>query len=111
MKNYVQPGRTLDVVLDGTYASGDGFVFGNGFGICATNGINGDTVAVDVEGVFTLPKLAGSAWTQGEKIAWDTATKKATDATTSGNKAIGYAVIAAGSADTTGTVKLVPSLT
>lgn len=59
-----------------------------------------------VVGVFTgLAKTTGQAWAEGEKLYWVTGTSKFST-TAGGNQLVGTAAVAAGSADTTGAVRL-----
>ncbi|WP_232302453.1 DUF2190 family protein [Elstera litoralis] len=56
-------------------------------------------------GVYTLAKVAGSAWTVGEIVYWDNAAKACTD-TPASNLKIGHATEAAASSATAGAVRL-----
>lgn len=59
-----------------------------------------------VVGVFTgLAKTTGETWSEGEKLYWVTGTSKFST-TAGGNTLVGTAAAAAGSADTTGSVRL-----
>lgn len=59
----------------------------------------------DVEGEFTVPKVAGVAWTEGQLIYWVNATTNFGTVST-GNQLVGAASAAAASGDTTGRVRL-----
>lgn len=106
MRNYVQPGDTLDLTSPvGGVTSGEATLFGAIFGVAATDAAAGKKVAVKVEGVFTLPKATGAGIDEGAKAYWITVDKKLT-ATASGNTLIGHAVETAASGATTVTVRL-----
>jgi len=93
-----------------TIASGAVVVMGNIIGVALEDIANGSTGSVAVEGVFTLPKVTGSAWTIGSKLLWDVSAGKfdvgsATPATGDVSMCC-VAAAAAASAATTGAVKL-----
>lgn len=105
MKNHIQPGNvvTLTAPAGGT-RSGDGVLVNALFGVAAYDADEGAEVEVSLVGVYALPKSSG-AIAEGAKVYWDS-TAKAVTATASGNKLIGAAVRAAGSAETTARVRL-----
>lgn len=105
MKNFLENGDHVVVTAPGAVASGDFVVVGSLYGVAmGTSAIN-DPVVLSREGVFKLPKLAGTAWVQGDKLYWDAGAANFTKVA-AGNKAIGVAFAAAASADTTGQVSL-----
>ena len=70
--NYVQNGEVLAYTNAGSaIASGDVVVIGNIMGVALTDIANLETGSVAIEGVFTLPKVAGAVIAQGEKVIWD----------------------------------------
>lgn len=106
MRNYIQPGDTLNLTApSGGVASGQATLFGSIFGVAAKDAAAGKKVAVKVEGVFTLPKATGAGIDEGAKVYWITADKKVT-ATAGSNTFIGHAVEAATSGATTVAVRL-----
>lgn len=106
MRNYVQPGDTLDLTAPvGGVVSGQAALFGAIFGIASTDATAGAKVAVKVEGVFIVPKATGAGLTEGAKTYWDATAKKVT-ATATDNTLIGHAVEAAASDATTALVRL-----
>lgn len=106
MRNYVQPGDTLDLTAPtGGLASGQAHLFGGIFGVAAKSAAQGEKVAVKVEGVFTLPKATGGGLTEGQKAYWDATAKKIT-ATATDNTLIGHAVEPAATGATTATVRI-----
>lgn len=77
-------------------------------------GVNLETVAsgalqpVAIEGVWTLNKTSGQAYTVGQQV-YSTSTGLITSvATTAGNVPAGYAVKAAATGDATAEIKLLP---
>lgn len=106
--DFVQPGRTL------TFIAPSGGVT-NGVPVLVQNVVvvPNSTVAVgiafegDIEGVFTLPKTAGAAWTAGQVLYWDSAAGSFATAQSATARRAGVAAAAALSADTTGNVKLI----
>jgi predicted RecA/RadA family phage recombinase len=105
MKNYVQPGNTLTLAAPYQVAAGAGLLVGTIFGVANCDAANGSPVEADIVGVFDLAKATGEAWSQGGAIYWDNTAKKCTT-TSSGNKLIGAAALAALSGDTIGRVRL-----
>lgn len=103
--NYVQPGKVITLTAPATQTSGSVVKVGSLVGIAMAAAASGAEVEVCVEGVFTVDKATGSAWTEGEKIYWDAAASKFTDTSTS-NTLCGYAVAAAASGATSGTILL-----
>lgn len=109
---YVQDGDVLDYTntSGSTITSGTPVVMGNIIGVALADIANNATGAVAIDGVFTLPKVTGSAWTIGSKLLWDVSAGKfdvgsATPAT--GDVSVCcVAAAAAASAATTGAVKL-----
>lgn len=114
MKNLFQRGNVID------YANGGAAIVAGAIvglkhcigvartAIAATTGVG----AVDVEGVFYLPKVPGTAWLQGEKLIYDVSAGKmdASSATpaTGDITGCGVAAYAAASGDAFGYVKLTP---
>ena len=106
MRNFVQEGVVLTVIAPAAVTSGQLVIVGNIAGVSAYDAASGAEAELRVEGVFTLPKVAGDAITAGQPV-------KATAAgvvSAAGSFTIGYAVAAAGAGTTTVTVRLVPSV-
>ena len=104
MKNFVQPGKNLELIAPRDLKSGDGFLVGSIFGVASTDAPSGSKVVGVTEEVFDLPKAAGAV-TQGAKAYWDnTAFVVTTNA--SGTVLIGAFTQAAASGDAIGRVKL-----
>lgn len=108
MKNYVQPGNALTVPApSGGVTSGDPVLIGSLFGIAATTADEAADVELATVGVFDLPKVAGTAASQGAVIYWDAAEAEATpDDDEGANKRIGIAVLNAADVATIVRVRL-----
>jgi predicted RecA/RadA family phage recombinase len=104
-KNYIQPGEVLDVTLAAIITSGSGLLVGVRLGVALTDGAIGDTIAVQVKGVFNLPKLSTDVVAQGAALYWDNTNKRLTTTSTS-NTLAGYAAAAAGNGVTTVNIAL-----
>lgn len=99
MKNFVQDGKVIDVTLAAAILSGAAILIGNMVGVAVSSGAIGDTVAVDLFGVFTLSKAAGAV-SQGQILYWDDTAKVVTTSSNTGaNYKIGHAFAAALSGD------------
>lgn len=105
MKNYKQSGEIIAVVAPADVASGDFVVVGSFFGVAQVAALTGALVPIVREGVFTLPKATGTAWTTGDALYWDSSASKFTK-TAAGNKPVGVASADAASGDTTGDVSI-----
>lgn len=103
-RTYIQPGHVLDVTASGSdIAAGDVVVRGARVAVALDNIADGDTGSASVEGVHELPKVSGSAISQGATVYWN---GSAMTTASSGNTEAGYAFEAAQSADTSMAVKL-----
>lgn len=80
MKNQVSEGKTLNWTNNtaGTIASGDPVLVGSILAVAMTDAGIGDTAAVALEGVYTLPKVSAESFVQGEKLRFDISEKKLT---------------------------------
>ena len=81
-------------------------------GIAITDIANGETGAVAVKGKFTVPKVSGAVFAQGEKLIWDSSAGAFDDSSaTPATGDITGGVVAAGAGangETTATVILTP---
>lgn len=109
MKNYIQQGLVIDVVLAATIASGAALLVGKLFGVAQKAGAIGETVGLVTEGVFDLPYGVAATVAVGDLVYWDDTAKTVTKTATSNTK-VGVAVLAAASADPTLRVKLIPTI-
>ena len=107
MRNHVQPGRTLTIPAPAAVVSGGVVVAGQIIGVANGSAAEGDPVDVDVEGVFSLPKVAALAIDVGDLVYWDSTAGLATK-TATGNKKLGYATEAAANPSASVNVRLVP---
>lgn len=107
MKNKVSEGRTFDFAVTGEdVKSGDVVVAGDMAGIALTDGKVGETIAVAVEGVYSLPKGSG-AINQGKKVYFSAAEKNiVTTDTDTDTVFVGYAWRAAAAGDPVIQVKI-----
>lgn len=105
MKNYIQPGLSVDVLAPYDVLSGGGALVGSLFGVAGATAVSGAAVTLTRTGVFELPKLSAQAWTVGAKIYWDDTNKWCTTVATA-NTLIGVALAVAANPSATGTVLL-----
>jgi predicted RecA/RadA family phage recombinase len=111
MTNKICNGKVFDVVLSGTVAAGEVVEMVDRVGVAVSGGVSGDTIAVEVEGVFEVAKTTAEAISQGQKVYWDRSTNKVTgnanpSASPGAVISMGSAYKAAGLNDTTVQVKL-----
>jgi predicted RecA/RadA family phage recombinase len=105
MKNFIAEGKTITLVAPYNVTSGGGLQVGSIVGIAAADALSGADVETLLDGLFTVTKATGAAWTQGALIYWDNAAKNFTT-TVATNKLAGVATAAALSGDTVGNVRL-----
>lgn len=109
MINKIQHGDVVALVLAAAAVSGDFVVQGDVGGVAVTSGAIGDTVSVDTDGIFELPKATGQAWAVGNSLYWDATNKVFTTSAAAGaNKRAGIAMSVNVNADVTGYVKINP---
>lgn len=111
MKNFVQPGNVIDVPsAAAAVTSGQVVVVGAHLGIANQSAAIGEAYGASLEGVFLVPKAAGTAWTLGMPLMWDASasafTAVGTPATGDVTAGGASAFVAAASGDTTGYVRL-----
>lgn len=70
---FIKPGDALDYTPGANVAVNAVVALGAFIGIAATNIASGATGTVLVDGVFTLPKKAGTAMPVGTKVTWSVA--------------------------------------
>lgn len=106
MKNYIQPGKSIDVPAPaGGVVSGKVYIIGALIGVSSVTAAEGTMIALQTEEVFDLEKTSAQAWAIGDKIYLDAATKVATK-TVGSNTLIGVAVAVAANPSPSGWVKL-----
>ncbi len=110
--NFVHEGDVLTLTApSGGVSSGDLVTIGSILGVALADAAAGASVSIRVTGVWKLPKASGQAWSEGVTLYWDATAKNATTSSGGGaNAKLGVAAEAAASADTTGTVRLVPTI-
>lgn len=107
MKNFIQEGEYVELTVNRDVKSGGGFLAGSLFGVAVGDVANDGTGNFKLSGVFTLPALSTSTFTQGAKAYWDNSDGKlhVTNAA-SGNTLIGEVLEAKTSGGTTAVVRL-----
>ena len=105
LKNFIQEGRTITLTAPYAVTSGSGLLVGSIFGVASNDAASGTDVETSTIGVFSLSKTSAQAWTQGVLIYWDD-TNKVCTTTSSTNKLIGTATLAAANPSSTGYVRL-----
>lgn len=113
---YVQEGKVIDYANAGSaIVSGAVVVIGTIIGVALGPIASGATGPVQIEGVFTLPKVSGAVIGVGQTLTWDVSANsnagafdddQATPATGDITGASAFAVEAAGNGDTEVVVKL-----
>lgn len=105
-QNFIHEGEVIDYVAGGTVTSGDVLFSGILPGVALNSGISGDIISMQIRGVFKLDKTTSLVISQGDKLYFNTGTKRVTKTNT--DKYIGVAVKAEVSAATTVNVLLTP---
>ena len=100
MKNFVQPGNSINVTAPYAVSSGQGVLVGGLFGIAAIDAAISTTLEIQTEGVFDLTKEPALAIAAGVRVFWDNTNRRIT-ATATGNFQVGIATQAALAADAT----------
>lgn len=109
-KNYSQHGNVLNYTAGASIDSGDAVLMGDTLGVALSDATSGDEIAVQIEGVFELPKVTG-AINIGDKLDWDDSEDAlGKGITPASGDIIGCGIAAAGAAsgDETVMVKLTP---
>ena len=102
MKNFVQPGKILELTAPYDRKSGEGALIGSIFGVATVDVKSGAKANFSVEGVFELPKAADTI-VEGDEAYWDDTAKVVTTDDT-GTVLIGAFVEAASSGAATAKV-------
>lgn len=108
MKNFIQDGKTIDyTVADSAISSGEIRMIESLAAVAVTDGEVDDTIAMNVTGVYELPK-GTAAIKQGQKVYVNVSDDGVTTivTTATGNQLAGIAWEAAAAAATTVLVKL-----
>lgn len=77
-KNFIQQGEVIDFTNGGgsTIASGAVVKIGQILGIALADILVGDTGAVQIDGVFEVPKVTTAVISQGDSLLWDVSAGK-----------------------------------
>ena len=102
MRNYVQPGDSLALIVPyaGGVTSGQGVLVGAIFGVAAVDAAQNAVIECQTKGVFDITKEPALAITAGARPFWDNTNRRLTTTLTS-NFQVGVATQAALAADTT----------
>jgi len=76
---FIQPGEVIQYTAGSNIAAGTVVPIGNILGVALVDIANGATGSVQIEGVFTAPKVSGAVIAQGESLVWDVSAGKFDD--------------------------------
>jgi predicted RecA/RadA family phage recombinase len=76
---FKQPGLVFNYTAGADIAAGAVVKMGNILGVALVDIANGSTGAVQVEGVFEVPKVTAAVIAQGESLVWDVSVGKFDD--------------------------------
>lgn len=108
---YKQRGDVLDHTAGSAINADDIVVIGDCVGIANVDIASGEEGGLSIEGVFTVPKTTGTAWSQGDSVDFDASAGEfhiGVSPAAGDVQNCGIAAEDAGSADATGLVKLTP---
>lgn len=77
-KKYVNSGETVEHTAGDAIASDDIVVIGDCVAIALGTVASGEDVTLKITGRFTVPKVTGTAWAQGDKLDYDASAGKFT---------------------------------
>lgn len=106
MFNLIADGNVATITAAADIASGDVVIVGGLIGIAVTDIAEDETGAINLKGAYTVAKTTGEAFSQGDRLYYDTDTLKTTKVVTADTIYIGKAFADALSADTTSVVLL-----
>ena len=108
MQNFVKPGNTVTrIAPSGGVVSGSAYLIGSLLVVAQTTAAEGAEFEGLVEGVVTLPKTDGQAWTVGQKLYWDAGNACCTNVATAGQLiGVADAAVAVTAGLVTGNVRL-----
>ncbi|QPC87138.1 DUF2190 family protein [Mesorhizobium sp. NBSH29] len=104
MKNFIQPGKVMPFVATANVVAGQCLAFGDIVGISANTTAIGETVQLNIGGVYEVDKVEAQAWTVGQKLYRVTASGLISSVATSAT-ACGVAAEAASNPSTKGIVR------
>ena len=102
---YIQPGKAIDIVASANIAANDVVTFGGIVGVAHDPITSGGSGAIQIEGVFELPK-DGAAASGGVAVFWDPTSGYATVTSSAGRVPCGKTVAPAEAGATVVLVKL-----
>lgn len=105
MKNFIQKGNTLTLLLAAGAVAGQAVLVGKIFGVAVADVAAGDAGEVVTEGVFELPALGTDVAAQGAILYWDAGNSRLTT-TAAGNTRVGVAVEAKANGAATAVIKI-----
>lgn len=104
-KNFIQRGRSIQLLATAAIVGGTMVQKGSITGVAEADAAIGEQVTVNIEGVYdALKKKAAEAWTQGDKLYYDSATGELSKDNT--KEFAGYAYADALAADVVGPILL-----
>ncbi len=107
MKNFIQAGDVINVVAGADITSGDIVQSGVFIGVAASTVLTGETVPVNICGVFEVPCLITDVVAQGVALYFDVSESELTLTDDTGtNDLAGYAWAAKANGETTVEVRL-----
>lgn len=71
MKNYIKSGQNKTFTSGGSYVSGQVLEIGDYIGINAYDVESGDEGELAITGVYSVPKVAATAFSDGDIAYWD----------------------------------------
>lgn len=105
-KNFIAPGKTLTFAAPtGGVTAGVGVLMGVTFGIALQTAAAGVNFDLGTSGVWDVAKLSTEVWLASDKIYWDNANARVTNAPAAGTRLIGFAAAAAANPTATGRVR------
>jgi len=107
-RKFIQPGETLSLTAVADVVAGQSVLIGSIFGIVQENALSGAQMQVKRVGVHDVTKTSAQAWTEGQRVYWNTSTSKYDSVSTVG-PLVGLAVAVAANPSTTGRVLLTPA--
>ncbi len=107
MKNFIHTGNAMTFTAPaGGVVSGNAYLVGALLVIATTTAAAAAPFEGKTDGVFTLPKVAGGAWLEGQLLYWDSAASNVGTVVGATTRRIGCAAVAALAADVAGQVRL-----
>jgi predicted RecA/RadA family phage recombinase len=105
MRNFVQSGNSISIPAPANVTGGQGLLVGVTFGVVGESALSGQLVALHLEGVYDLPKVAAQTPAVGAVLFWDNVAGNVTT-TVGTNTRIGVCCAVPGAADPTIRVRL-----